>query len=182
MSQKWKCRAIIIAMFGVIVLTRPGVEKYGTSYQIALPLIALACSITNGQSVDFLFRYTAQLGVVHGSKNILGDAGINQRPSGGGKGMPSGHTATAVLGASYLVNSCIKSNIFVKVAVLAAAVFVGGSRVAVGAHDIWQVLAGAAVGWLSDRLFRTTARPLTRLRSLLKVKKPSSGQRDQKYL
>ncbi len=153
-TQRWKLRLIVLAMLATVLITKPDVERYGDNFQIALPIIALGCAATNGQALDFVARYATMMVVVHGSKNLLGDAKINQRPRGGGKGFPSGHTSTAVLGASYLVHSCVDNNIWVKGLAVISAGFVGGSRIAVGAHDIWQVLVGALTGWLCERGFR----------------------------
>ena len=154
LTQRWKLRIILLAMITTFLITKPDVERFGDNFQIALPIIALGCAATNGQAVDFIWRYAAMMTAVHGSKNLLGDAAINQRPNGGGKGFPSGHTSTAALGASYLVHACIEKNIWVKGIAVIAAGFVGGSRIAVGAHDIWQVLFGALAGWVCERAFR----------------------------
>jgi len=160
----WKSRAIFAALILTFAISPKSVEKLGTSYQIALPVIALGCSLTNGQALDFGIRYLAQLAVVQGSKFGLGQSAINQRPNGGSHGMPSGHTATAVFGASNLVHECLAASPWTKGAVLLSAGFVGGSRIEAKAHDIWQVMAGALVGWLGDRAFRK-ARPGARLRA-----------------
>jgi len=153
-SQKWKIRTVLTVLLLTFFVGEKQIEKLGDRYQYALPVLALGCSISNGQAVDYLLRYTAQLAIVHGSKNALGDAAINQRPRGGLQGMPSGHTATAVFGASNLVHECIQKNPAVQAVVIAAAIFVGGSRIEAGAHNIWQVLLGALVGWGCDRGFR----------------------------
>jgi membrane-associated phospholipid phosphatase len=153
-TQKWKIRVILVVLILSFALSEKQIERQGDTFQYALPLLALGCSLTNGQAVDFMGRYLVQLALVHGPKNLLGEVAINARPRGGYKGMPSGHTATAVFGASNLVNQCIKKNLLVQGVVILAAVFVGGSRIQSGAHNIWQVLMGALVGWGSDRAFR----------------------------
>ncbi|NOX73140.1 MAG: phosphatase PAP2 family protein [Alphaproteobacteria bacterium] len=153
-TQTWKIRIILVVLVLSFAFSEKQIERLGDTYQYALPLLALGCSLSNGEAVDFLGRYLVQLALVHGPKNLLGETDINARPRGGYKGMPSGHTATAVFGASNLVNQCIRKNVLVQIVVIAAAVFVGGSRVQSGAHNIWQVLIGAFVGWGSDRAFR----------------------------
>lgn len=152
-SQKWKIRSVLAVLILTLFAGEKQIESLGDRYQYALPLLALGCSISNGQTVDYLVRYTVQLAIVHGSKNALGDMPINQRPRGGLQGMPSGHTATAAFGASNLVHECIEKSSAVKVLVVATAMFVGGSRIESGAHDIWQVLLGVLVGWGCDRGF-----------------------------
>ena len=163
--QVWKIRAVLAALVLTFILSEKQVERIGDAYQIALPVIALGCSVTNGQAGDFLIRYVSQWSVVQGSKHLLGTTAINQRPNGKYLGMPSGHTATAVFGASNLVHECITSNLWVKGVVLVTAGFVGGSRIEADQHDIWQVLIGALVGWLGDRAFRK-ASPLAWFRRL----------------
>jgi len=150
----WKTRAVFLALILAFSLSSKKIEKLGDTYQIVLPVLALGCSAVNGQAVDFFVRYWVQWGVVHGSKNALGEAKINERPNGKYRGMPSGHTATAVLGASNLVHECLTGSPWVKGVVILTAGFVGGSRIEAEAHTIWQVLAGALVGWLTDRAFR----------------------------
>ena len=150
----WKARALIAILLAALVISGRDVERLGTTYQYVLPVAALACSATNGEAVDFLVRYGVQLALVHGPKHALAGTAINQRPRGGDYGMPSGHTATATLGASRLVHDCVKGHPVAQFAAILAAGYVGGSRIAVGAHDIWQVIMGALVGWLCDRAFR----------------------------
>ena len=154
MHAVWKTRAVLLAMILAFSLSSKKVEKLGDTYQIVLPVLALGCSAVNGQAVDFFVRYWVQWGIVHGSKAALGDAKINQRPNGNYSGMPSGHTATAVPGASNLVHECLTGSPWVKGVVILTAGFVGGSRIESEAHTIWQVLAGALVGWLTERAFR----------------------------
>jgi len=151
---RWKTRAVIAALILTFLVSPKQVERLGDNFQIALPVIALACAATNGRAVDFFARYLVQLGIVHSSKRILGTTAINIRPNGNPGGMPSGHMATATLGASNLVHDCVAGSPWVQGVVILTAGFVGGSRIEVGAHDIWQVLVAALVGWLSDRAFR----------------------------
>lgn len=149
---------LIVAALALTLLVAPKqAEKLGDAYQIALPVIGLGCAVVNGQAADYALRYAVQWSVVQGSKSALGEAEINRRPNGNWRGMPSGHTATAVFGASYLVHECVTANPWVKGVVLLSAGFVGASRIEARAHDIWQVMIGALVGWLGDRAFRRRA-------------------------
>ena len=150
----WKARAVIVALVLTFAISDKESEKLGDAYQIALPVIALGCSLTNGQALDFAARYVIHWSIVHGSKNALGKADINQRPNGKYRGMPSGHTATAVFGASNLVHECVTKTPLVQGLIILTAGFVGGSRIEAEAHSIWQVMVGALVGWGSDRAFR----------------------------
>ncbi len=153
-SQKWKVGLILAGLALTFILSPKQIERLGDRYQVALPVLALGCSVVNGETADYLVRYVAQWSIVQGSKSALGTLPINRRPNGNYRGMPSGHTATAVFGASNLVHRCISGNPAVKAVVWATAAFVGGSRIYADAHDIWQVLIGALVGFLGDRAFR----------------------------
>lgn len=152
----WRIRAILLVLVAVIALSPkdPDGKGIGSNLQIALPLLAWGCEAMNGSGPEYLLRYAVMFGVLHGTKIGLGEAAINARPNGGYGGMPSGHTATAVFGASSLVQTCLVGHPAAQGAVLIAAAFSGTSRVASGWHDIWQVLAGAFLGWGADRALR----------------------------
>ena len=126
----------------------------GTICRSPLPILALGCSALNGQAGEFFLRYVVMFFSVHGVKRGLGEIPLNTRPHGGSHGFPSAHTSTAVLGASSLVHDCITSSPLVRGLILVAAGFTGASRIEAGAHNIWQVLAGALFGWACDRAFR----------------------------
>lgn len=150
-------------LVATLVLTEPAVRRYGDNLQIALPLLAWGCAASSGDGKEIVTRFAALFVVAHGSKALLGDTPINQRPNGGGEGFPSAHTAAAVFGASALVHSCLRDNPVAQGLVLVSAAFVGGSRIEVGAHSIWQVLAGGLLGWGSDRLLRGETQARRRL-------------------
>ncbi len=152
--MKWRARSILAVLVLTLVLSPWRIERLGDNFQIALPTLALGCALANGEAGDYLVRFASQWLVVQGTKRALGTLPVNRRPNGNYMGMPSGHTAAAVFGASNLAQRCIAGNPAVRVVVWATAAFVGGSRVQAGAHDIWQVLIGALVGWLGDRAFR----------------------------
>ncbi|WP_372839848.1 phosphatase PAP2 family protein [Phaeovulum sp.] len=147
--------AIILAVLALVVAATPReVERYGDNLQIALPALAIGCSVLNGDVGEYLARYVVMFTGVHGTKRALGDAPINLRPSGSLLGFPSGHTATAAFGASALVQSCITGHPVAKTVVILAAAFTGASRIEANAHTIWQVLAGAIWGIFCDRFLR----------------------------
>lgn len=148
---------LVLGVLALVVLLSPQDEHgkdLGTSFQIALPLLAWGCEATNGSGPEYLLRYVVMFTTLHGTRRALGETDINARPNGGWHGFPSGHTATAVFGASSLVQSCLTGHPVVQGVVLLAAAFTGTSRVTSGWHDIWQVLAGALLGWGCDRAFR----------------------------
>ncbi|MEO1562130.1 MAG: phosphatase PAP2 family protein [Pseudomonadota bacterium] len=164
--MRFKLIVVTVTLALTAVLSAPrGVEKIGDNLQIALPLLGWGCSIINGQGADYFVRFLTLNVFIHGSKQGLGYAEINMRPNGGDEGFPSGHTSAAAFGASNLIYMCVQKNHWVQGAVLISAAFVGGSRIEANKHDMWQVLAGMFLGWLTDRLFRKTPGPLKRLRA-----------------
>lgn len=149
-----RAQGVLAGLALVAVITPRDVERYGDNFQIALPVMALGCEVINGQALAYAARYGVMFVGLHGTKRGLGDAEIAQRPRGGLEGFPSGHTATATFGAAQLVQSCVTGAPVAKSAVILAAAYTGTSRVAVGAHDIWQVLAGAIWGMICTMAFR----------------------------
>lgn len=145
---------VVALLLAITVASMPRVERLGDRFQVALPLMALACSASPQAAGELVVRFAGMLVVAHGTKAALGRGGINERPRGGGSGMPSAHTAAASFGASALAQDCLRHSPAGRAAVILAAGFTGGSRIEAGAHDIWQVSAGAMLGWGSERLAR----------------------------
>lgn len=149
-------RAVIVLLL-LAVAAWHGVREprlIGDRLQIALPSIAFGCALLNGSGGEYALRFAAMMIAAHGSKHSLGQAPINIRPDGGDLGFPSAHTSAAALGASSIVHDCITGSPAAKALVIISAGFVGGSRIDSDRHDIWQVLAGALLGWGCDRAFR----------------------------
>ncbi|OYU19470.1 MAG: phosphoesterase [Rhodobacteraceae bacterium PARR1] len=172
---------VVLAVLVFAVLNGPGnPRQIGDRLQIALPSIAFACSVLNGSGGEYALRFATMMIVAHGSKHALGQAPINIRPDGGDLGFPSAHTSAAVIGASSIVYECFTANPVAKALIVISAGFVGGSRIDSDRHDIWQVLAGALLGWGCDRALRRDSharrklagwlaplgRPLTTLRQI----------------
>ncbi len=146
---------VVLAVLVVAMLNGPGnPRQIGDRLQIALPSIAFACSVLNGSAGEYALRFATMMIAAHGSKHALGQAPINIRPDGGDLGFPSAHTSAAALGASSIVHECISGHPVAKALVVISAGFVGGSRIDSDRHDIWQVLAGALLGWGCDRALR----------------------------
>jgi membrane-associated phospholipid phosphatase len=146
---------VVLAVLVFAALNGPGnPRQIGDRLQIALPSIAFACSVLNGSGGEYALRFATMMIAAHGSKHALGQAPINIRPNGGDLGFPSAHTSASVLGASSLVHDCVTGNPVAKALILISAGFVGASRIESDRHDIWQVLAGALLGWGCDRALR----------------------------
>ncbi len=134
------------------------VETAGDVLQVALPLAAAVCAIRKKDFMPYAGRFVAQGLFVEGSKAALGHAKINKRPDGAYglttptyKGFPSGHTAAAFYGASYLSHNCLQTR-NQKALAYGLAAFVGASRIQANKHTAAQVVAGALVGYYFDNL------------------------------
>lgn len=141
-------------------------ERYGDMLQIALPVLAGACAIANGNFGDFATRFGALQLAIHIPKNTLGEIPLNLRPSGNTGGFPSGHASSATFGATSLIFNCIKNNVWVSTGLILAAAFTGISRLEAEKHNTWQVLAGWILGIFIDRVWRSGRGPYGALQRL----------------
>lgn len=141
---------MIVLILGAGLVSDRTTEGVGDRLQVALPLAGLGCAIASGQGLRYTGRFFLATFTMHGSKRLLGHSEINARPNGGYHGMPSGHTTAAAFGAAGLAQTCLANNPPAQVAAIMAAGYVGGSRIDVGAHTVWQVIAGALLGWIAQ--------------------------------
>lgn len=152
--------ALVLAVAAIaqlaVALPRPGLHA-GDGIQIALPLVAAACSAARGDLGETVGRFAALMAVAHGLKAALGDQPMNTRPNGDGSGFPSAHTAAAVFGASAVLRTCGAAVPYVGPAVTVAAAYVAGTRIEGRRHTLNQTLAGAVFALVADRSFRTRA-------------------------
>jgi membrane-associated phospholipid phosphatase len=127
-------------------------EKMGDVMQVALPLAAAYCATRQNDLRPYAKRFAGQFVVTQGLKYGLGNSQLNQRPDGGSHGFPSGHTAAAFYGASYLShNNCLKTRGQRAIA-YSLAIAVGASRIDSNKHNLGQVAAGALIGYYFDNL------------------------------
>lgn len=159
---------IIVLLALTILATAPDNRRIGSALQVALPLVALGCAAARGKAVESLGRFAVLQVGVKGSKQMLGEAAISQRPDGGNRGFPSGHTAVSTFGAVQAIRHCAPLHPVTKAAAVAAAAFTGGSRIESGRHTLLQVMAGAVWGWTIACLplvgFRGASRWISRVR------------------
>ena len=155
MMVKWlmlRCAAAVVSCALVTsVQAGDSFTKTGDVLQIALPLAAMVCAARKHNFAPAAWRFIGQEVAIEASKHALGNATINQRPNGGTYGFPSGHTAAAFYGASYLSRQCLHSK-GGKVLAFGLATLVGASRVDGDNHTVGQVIAGALVGVAFDRV------------------------------
>ena len=170
--RRWRGALVAVFLILSLVATERRAEPYGDTLQVVLPLAALACSMVNGDALEYTGRYVAMWVTVRLSK--LGfDGPFAARPHGGEEGFPSAHSASAAFGASALVFSCLGDAPALKTAVVFAAAFTAASRMEVNAHDIWQVLAGGLWGVLFERALRRPGPLRSRVKRLFRRRRPA---------
>lgn len=140
--------AVIIVLLALTVLaTVPDNRRMGSALQVVLPLMAVGCAATRGKAVESLGQFAVLQVGLKGSKHVFAESPIGQRPNGGNRGFPSGHTAVATFGAVQMIKHCATLHPVTRAAAVVAAAFTGGSRIESGRHTLWQTMAGAIWGW-----------------------------------
>jgi len=123
-------------------------ESYGDITQIALPAGAALWTVHKKD-----YKGALQLGeafaLAQGTTLLLKNTIKEERPDGGDQSFPSGHTMAAFTGAAFLDE---RYDIKTKHWFYGAAGLVGVSRVTSDRHWTHDVLAGALIGILSNKL------------------------------
>ena len=122
-------------------------EQFGTGMKYGLPLAAAVCAERDGRLKDLAVRGVLQAALVWGLKEYFDGQAISQRPSGGGRGFPSGHTAAAFFGAADLAGKCFKDDPAAGAVAYGAAGVTGWSRMRAHAHTPQQVWTGGLIGF-----------------------------------
>ena len=126
------------------------IEQMGFYTQFIVPAYAFGMAINekDWEGVRQLtYSYAATLAVVHGLKNVVDE----ERPNGSdNKSFPSGHTASAFSGATF-----IHKRYGIKRAIVPylLAGFTGYTRVQSNKHHVQDVIAGAVISGLFSWLF-----------------------------
>lgn len=175
--SKSAATTLMAALLVIVMLSGRSAERVGDAVQVLLPVTGLFCAAAQGQGVSYFGRYLLLETGIKLPKFMLGDLPINQRPNGGTAGFPSGHTAAATFGAAGMMQTCLSNSKPAQVVAVMAAGFTGGSRIDASKHNVWQVLAGAVLGWTLQlavlagfdrwftRLWRVTGQRLRPLRA-----------------
>lgn len=145
---------VLGALVAALVTAQPTVRGYGDRLQVVLPILGWGCALTRAEGKDFALRFALLWAGVRGSKALLGETPLNLRPTGETGGFPSAHTSAAAIGTSRVVQDCLRGNPGAQAVLVITAGFVGGTRIELGAHTVWQVTAGALFGWAADRALR----------------------------
>lgn len=85
-----------------------------------------------------------------------------ERPNGSSNSFPSGHTATAFMGATLLTHEYGRVSIWIPIAAYSVATMTGVMRIMNNKHYVSDVVVGAAIGilsaefgyWVSDKCFK----------------------------
>lgn len=120
---------------------KSGLELYGDIAQVAIPGLAGVASLAKKDydgTLQLVVGTGLTLGVVQGVKY----AADTERPDGGARSFPSGHTAAAFAGASYVH---YRYGWQWGLPTYVAAAVVGYSRVEADRHYWYDVVAGAAM-------------------------------------
>ncbi len=142
---------ILSYQIGLTQQNKSWIRKSGDILQIALPVAALGSTYFY-QSDDkphwqFLKAYAFSMLETQILKRLV----VKQRPDGSDNlSFPSGHTASAFSGASFL-QICYGWKVGWPAYLLAS--WVGYSRIYAHKHDIWDVLGGASISILNSLIF-----------------------------
>ncbi len=141
-------RAAIVGLACVLAVPADadGLERFGTTMKYALPLAAAVCAADQDRLEDFAVRGVLQAAVVLGLKAVFDGSALGTRPTGEGRGFPSGHSAAAGFGAADLAGKCWEDEPALGTAAFGAAGLTAYGRVQAGEHTSEQALAGALIG------------------------------------
>jgi len=126
-----------------------GFESYGDIVQIALPVTALAMTVAYDKregAIQFAKAFMAAEAATYGLKYSIN----SRRPNGGDHSFPSGHTAAAFAGASFIQQ---RYGSEYGIPAYIAATLVGVSRITSDNHYLQDVVAGAAIGIGANLIF-----------------------------
>lgn len=121
-------------------------ERFGTAMKYGMPLAAAVCAADQDRLEDFALRGAVQAGLVLALKALTDGSSLGQRPTGEGRGFPSGHAAAAGFGAADLAGKCFEDEPGLGAVAYGVAGLTAVSRVQAGEHTAAQALAGSVIG------------------------------------
>lgn len=145
------CLIFFICSFSINIFSQKSfVERSGDIIQIGIPIIALGSTFIFENNDKPYWQFIKAFGVsfiaTHTLKRIIN----KKRPGGGNYSFPSGHTSAAFNGAAFIQKRYGWKYGFP--AYLLAS-YVGYSRIYAKKHDVYDVIAGASIGFISSYLF-----------------------------
>ena len=148
--------ALVAVFLSLISLCSPAqahaggaIRTSGDVLQIALPAATYGATFGLRDWTGSL-EYTESLGTTLGATYALKYTVDERRPNGGAHSFPSGHTSASVSAAEFIRK---RYGWEYGVPAYALAGYVGYTRVASGEHYPHDVLAGAAIGFVSSFVF-----------------------------
>ncbi len=153
-SRKWLAALTLLALAvpgtASLAAQKTGVRRAGDVLQIAIPALALAGTGVAHDSEgtgQFLKGFLTNVAATGALKLAI----ARERPDGSDdNSFPSGHTSAAFQGASFIH---LRYGWRKGIPAYAGAAFVGFSRLYADKHYVSDVVAGAALGILSSRIF-----------------------------
>ena len=143
-ASAWSALSLTGSVLGMMALLAPTLKTRARWLASALLASPLALAFSEGGKRFFDVMRPA--GVLEsGSFNLIGQKLYVHS-------FPSGHATTAFVVAAALIFAWPEARTRMRLAILAAAVLIAFSRVAVGAHWPLDVLVGACGGWLIGAL------------------------------
>ena len=125
-------------------------ETLGDIGQVLLPVIAGGSTLIIESDDKAFLQFIKSFGVSWAGTHIMKRAINKERPNEGNYAFPSGHTAAAFSGASFIHRRYGKTY---GIPAYLIAGYVGWSRVQADKHDWWDIAGGAACGILPTYLF-----------------------------
>lgn len=143
----WAGPGAMAALLAASPLAADPLEDFGTAMKYGLPLAAAFCAADQSRLEDFAVRGLLQGALVLALKSGLDGLPVSRRPTGEGRGFPSGHAAAASFGAADLAGKCFADDALAGGAAYGAAGLAGYSRIHAGQHTPAQVWSGALIGF-----------------------------------
>lgn len=129
-------------------------ESFGDVVQIALPATGITLAVLKGDK-DGQWMWAKSLATQIGTIGVIKLVVDKTRPTAGEHSYPSGHTAAAFMGASFLQR---RYGWWWGVPAYGLAGVVGYSRMHAEKHDWWDVAGGATIGIFSTYIWTTPYR------------------------
>jgi membrane-associated phospholipid phosphatase len=149
--RRWRLCCCLIASLGGVARARAGdsIASAGDLLQYALPGAAAGMTLLHWDFQGAL-EFGESAGVTLGATYALKYTVPERRPNGGSESFPSAHTSISVSAAEFIRK---RYGWEYGVPAYALAGFVGYSRVEAREHYPHDVIAGAAIGFVSSYLF-----------------------------
>lgn len=126
------------------------IEKTGDAIQIIMPLGSGLVSVLDNSEDKAWLQFGLTFGTSWLSTQVLKRTINKKRPNGGDYGFPSGHTTAAFSSAAFMQK---RYGWKYGLPGYLLASYVGWTRIHADKHDIWDVMAGAAIGTISAQIF-----------------------------